>query len=433
MLAARHGGATASAGPAGRAVSCVSGAAALLRRCRRGCAAAARAGPSPASRAAVAVRAALGGRSPASRSGSGSSSTSSPGRSGSLAGAASFAAPPSAPADSSGEEAAALAALAASIALGALLGGVAGVGLDPALPGDGVQRLSAALGWSYFACWTASFWPQIIENHRTRDVSGLSPDYLLYSLLGFVCYSAYTAALYFSDDVRASYAAIHGGAAPDVSVADFAFAAHAVAATLAVSAQYAWMRVPGQDRGVSPIAAAVGVAVAAACAGSAGHISATCDAADCAAWLPMLVLLGGTKVLMTCIKYTPQVLHNHARRSTEGWNLTNVLLDLGGGTLSLAQVLLDAVARHDMSLITGSPAKLWIAALSIGYDLIFVAQHYVLYAGDGARGGKHGGKAAPAKAAPAPAPLAAAPRGGAALAFAQVGRRWAGAAPKEKL
>jgi cystinosin len=41
---------------------------------------------------------------------------------------------------------------------------------------------------------------------------------------------------------------------------------------------------------------------------------------------------------MTLVKYTPQVLHNHARRSTDGWNLTNVLLDLGGGVLSMAQV-----------------------------------------------------------------------------------------------
>jgi hypothetical protein len=30
------------------------------------------------------------------------------------------------------------------------------------------------------------------------------------------------------------------------------------------------------------------------------------------------------------------------------------------------QVMLDALARHDLSVITGNPAKLWVAGLSIG-------------------------------------------------------------------
>jgi PQ loop repeat len=49
-------------------------------------------------------------------------------------------------------------------------------------------------------------------------------------------------------------------------------------------------------------------------------------------------LLGSVKLVMTLIKYTPQVALNAARRSTEGWSLSNVLLDLGGGLLSFAQV-----------------------------------------------------------------------------------------------
>lgn len=123
------------------------------------------------------------------------------------------------------------------------------------------------------------------------------------------------------------------------------------------------------------------------------------------------------------------MLHNHRRRSTEGWNLTNVLLDLSGGTLSVGQVLLDAFARSDATVITGNPAKLWIAALSIGYDLIFVAQHYWLYrpaegeAGGGAAGQQAGGRrqeGGRVGGAPEPAVAgAAAARGGGVRAFAQ--------------
>lgn len=287
------------------------------------------------------------------------------------------------------DEASAFAALAASLAVGGVLGGVLGVGLDESLPGAAVQHASAALGWAYFSAWSLSFWPQILENQRTGDVSGLSPDYLLYSLLGYVSYAAYTAALCFDDGVRASYASMHGGALPDVSPADFAFAAHAVAATLVTSAQYVAMRQPGRDRSLSPVAVGVAATALAAVLGGAAHVSASCSPGEgCDAWLPVLVLLGGLKVTCTLIKYTPQVLHNHARRSTDGWNLANVLLDLAGGALSLSQVVLDAVARQDLEVVTGSPAKLWIAVLSLGYDFVFIAQEFWWYRDDDGGGDK---------------------------------------------
>ncbi len=41
---------------------------------------------------------------------------------------------------------------------------------------------------------------------------GLSPDFLLYSLLGFSCYAAYTGSLYFNHDIQGAYAAAHAGA-----------------------------------------------------------------------------------------------------------------------------------------------------------------------------------------------------------------------------
>lgn len=53
----------------------------------------------------------------------------------------------------------ALRTAAASVLGGGLLAG-AGCGLDEALP-QGVQHLSATLGWGYFAVWSLSFYPQV--------------------------------------------------------------------------------------------------------------------------------------------------------------------------------------------------------------------------------------------------------------------------------
>jgi len=54
-------------------------------------------------------------------------------------------------------------------------------------------------------------------------------------------------------------------------------------------------------------------------------------------------------------------------------------LDVSGGVLSFSQLGLDAVARHDWSVVTGNPAKLGIAVISVAFDVLFMYQHYVLY------------------------------------------------------
>jgi hypothetical protein len=83
---------------------------------------------------------------------------------------------------------------------------------------------------------------------------------------------------------------------PDISAADFSFAALAVVATLGVAVQHSLWRRPG-DKVLSPFAVSVGGVVVLSIAGCAAHIHATCEGVpDCASWLPMLVLLGGFKV-----------------------------------------------------------------------------------------------------------------------------------------
>lgn len=72
------------------------------------------------------------------------------------------------------------------------------------------------------------------------------------------------------------------------------------------------------------------------------------------------------------MKYLPQVLLNHRRRSTLGWSLTAILLDLSGGLLSLVQLWLDKGF-----MVPG--VKQGLGFVSIGFDVVFLLQHYVLY------------------------------------------------------
>jgi cystinosin len=77
----------------------------------------------------------------------------------------------------------------------------------------------------------------------------------------------------------------------------------------------------------------------------------------------------------------PQVLTNYFNRSTHGWSIHQILLDLIGGVLSLAQLGIDSYLQHDWSGVTGNPVKFSLGNIAIVFDLVFIVQHYCLYRG----------------------------------------------------
>ena len=56
-----------------------------------------------------------------------------------------------------------------------------------------------------------------------------------------------------------------------------------------------------------------------------------------------------------------------------------MLLDLIGGLLSIAQLVLDSGLQRDWSGITGNPVKFGLGNVSVIFDVLFIVQHYVLY------------------------------------------------------
>lgn len=73
---------------------------------------------------------------------------------------------------------------------------------------------------------------------------------------------------------------------------------------------------------------------------------------------------------------------NFKRKSTVGWNIINILLDLTGGIFSFLQIAIDAI-NGEGSLFGGGGAfnvvKFILSVTSIFFDSIFIFQHYVLY------------------------------------------------------
>jgi cystinosin len=78
-------------------------------------------------------------------------------------------------------------------------------------------------------------------------------------------------------------------------------------------------------------------------------------------------------------KYVPQMVLNFQNKSTIGWSIENIILDLGGGIFSLLQIVVDSIVLGNISAITGNPVKFGMGMTSIVFDLIFILQHYWLY------------------------------------------------------
>lgn len=81
--------------------------------------------------------------------------------------------------------------------------------------------------------------------------------------------------------------------------------------------------------------------------------------------------MGIGKVIITFVKYCPQVYLNWSRKSTYGWSVHNVLLDFTGGSLSFVQIFLDWIDSGATSQFTGglNVAKFLLSIISMFFDV----------------------------------------------------------------
>lgn len=236
--------------------------------------------------------------------------------------------------------------------------------------------ISLIIGWSYFICWSLSFYPQVVLNFNTSSVNGLSLDFVYLNLLGFLCYTIYTGSFLFSPFVKNQYL-IRFGYSNGVQINDFAFAIHAFILSLVTFAQtlmYKDSMQPNQNVHKFTI-----YFIYSACISTLVLI-VTLQFNIKLQIIDILYFLSYLKLVISLLKYIPQALMNYSRKSTMGFSITNIQLDLFGGILALLQTLFDSLFPIlDWSVIFGNPVKLALALVSIGFDVIFIIQHYVLY------------------------------------------------------
>ncbi|XP_055885933.1 cystinosin-like isoform X1 [Biomphalaria glabrata] len=239
-----------------------------------------------------------------------------------------------------------------------------------------IDDIASVIGWIYFTAWTLSFYPQVFSNWKRKSVVGLSFDFVLFNMIGFIAYCCFNVGLYWIPSVKAEYFKEHKDGVSPVQINDVFFAIHAVAITLVVIIQCFIY-----ERGTQKISVWSKVLV--------GFIflyviiTLILTLSGEMIWLDFLYNFSYIKLVVTCLKYTPQAYLNFKRKSTLGWSIGNVLLDFIGGWLSIIQMFLLAYNGDDWDSIFGNVTKFGLGLVTIVFDSLFIFQHYVLYRGKG--------------------------------------------------
>jgi cystinosin len=258
------------------------------------------------------------------------------------------------------------------------------------LPTPWYRLVSSIIGYSYFIFWCASFWPQVVMNFQRKSTDGLSIDYSVVNLLGYICYTSYTAAFYWDTSIKEMYEERHMHDGPDgqpskitVESNDVAFAIHSLIMSiiwlvqLEIYGGFRKCRNEGKPIVSRPIATLIYIIVISCAiyaflivyAHRSDWIMEDSYLVSGLNWLDFLYYLSYMKVVITTAKYIPQVIMNMKRKSCVGWNIWNILLDISGGIFSLLQLVGDAIDLKDLSSISGNAAKLGLSAISIFFDV----------------------------------------------------------------
>lgn len=193
---------------------------------------------------------------------------------------------------------------------------------------------------------------------------------MLINEVGFISYLIFTFASYTTPAVIQAYKR-HTGFPPQVEIADVLFAGHgAIMCTVIVCQLFYY-----PPRKI-PNAAVLVITMTVQALVLVGLLACVLDRLD---WYMFLSFIGMVKVLASLVKHFPQAFLNRSRQSTVGWSYTTVLLDVVGGSFSVAQQVVQSIRLNSLAPFTSNYAKTFLAAESLAFDVLFIAQHVLWY------------------------------------------------------
>ncbi|WWC70326.1 uncharacterized protein I206_104276 [Kwoniella pini CBS 10737] len=281
-------------------------------------------------------------------------------------------------------------------------------------------------GIAYFIAWSYSFYPQLILNYKRKRTTGLSPDFIYLNPLGFLALTIWSWGAYFSPIAREQYSNRHDGHLPQISKSDLAFSLHAFIISLVTLFQVWWYARSSKpidiysresqpllhDQSYShehPRSSSSGLKENSLISKNPtkpslliqivlGILILTPIISAILVWLgkyeflDWLYLISSIKLIISPLKYIPQVILNWKLRSVEGFAIGQIICDMIGSTLSFAQLVISSIfIDGDPGGIVANPAKLGLSFLSFAFDSVFIIQKYWFFRNEGKEDEREGG------------------------------------------
>ncbi|KAG6659630.1 hypothetical protein CIPAW_03G049300 [Carya illinoinensis] len=189
-----------------------------------------------------------------------------------------------------------------------------------------MEVMYQVLGWTPCLSWTTTAYPQVISN-------------FLLNLTKHSSYLIYNASLYFSSTIQKQYYEKYGyDEMIPVAANDVVFSANTVLMTAVILFQI------------------------------------------------LIYERGNQKVSKIAITIVSDTFMNFARKSKDGFNIGNILLDFCGGVANYAQMAVQSIDQGSQVKFNGNMGKMLLSLVRIisllvfiFFDIIFMCQRFVLY------------------------------------------------------
>ncbi|XP_070508359.1 cystinosin-like [Chironomus tepperi] len=236
----------------------------------------------------------------------------------------------------------------------------------------GLIITSVIVGWIYFVSWSINSYPQIWLNFKRKSVIGLSFDFLAHNMVGHIAYTVFNVCLYYVKFFQDEYFVRFPHGQISVLLNDIFASSHGVLIyTVMIVQCFVY------QRGSQTISNITWIILGAYLSFALVLLIFCCIGA--LHWLDFLYTLSYIKLACTVTKYVPQAVLNYRRKSTVGWSIENIILDLTGGVLSIMQMFINSYNYDDWQSNFGNPTKLLLGIVTIIFAIIFIVQHYCLY------------------------------------------------------
>lgn len=246
--------------------------------------------------------------------------------------------------------------------------------------------ISEILGLIYVCCWSVSMYPPLWTNWRRRSASALSVDFVMLNTTGyFYLVISLILQLYCWLPPPEGHDLTHEGIAlkPKITNFDLCYSSHGLLLNLVLASQLLmgqslWGFKKERSVRMKPVYSRI---LSLSLLGFGGLTLLFTNYNSRAGWDNLRTLaycnrLFMLKISMSLLKYVPQVIHNHERRSMKGFAIQGTILDITGGIASLLQLILQIANDKDFntSVFMANFGKIGLAIVTILFNFIFLSQ-----------------------------------------------------------